>query len=300
MQKAYLDGEELLAFALDRGSTVRVQAAQRDRAGRLIDDLGEPVVLRAGEKNTWHFARRHGQSAPESARHIALKAAVHAAASVMEWRPSVEHRAVSGAWIADVLTEDRSGRRIAWEVQLSGQSEGEYLRRTQRYAEEGIETIWITSRAPMSGVLSITPEESDVGSLVLLMSWLADIGPVEATAEAGTGYAIERCYRCEEVYAFRSFSDPWKPKAGFSERQQEALIGSGRAVAYRRRAYSKSYGGQYDAWHCPRCNALQGDYFLSGRCDRVLLASGVDALVPAKAVLDLADEWALQRHGDLG
>lgn len=47
------------------------------------------------------------------------------------------------AWIADVMAIHDSGKWLAFEVQLSIQSEEEYIRRSQRYLDDGVGPVWI-------------------------------------------------------------------------------------------------------------------------------------------------------------
>ncbi|MDR6688979.1 hypothetical protein J2Y41_004579 [Arthrobacter sp. 1088] len=70
----------------------------------------------------------------------ALKERIDAASG---WRAEVEHAHPERAWIADVMAIHDSGRRLAFEVQLSAQSEDEYIRRSQRYVDAGVGPVWI-------------------------------------------------------------------------------------------------------------------------------------------------------------
>jgi hypothetical protein len=70
----------------------------------------------------------------------ALKDRINAAP---DWHAEVEHAHPERAWIADVMAVHASGKRLAFEVQLSPQSEEEYIRRSQRYADDRIGAVWI-------------------------------------------------------------------------------------------------------------------------------------------------------------
>lgn len=81
---------------------------------------------------------------PESDQHLAMKRALHDRINAAPgWRAEVEHAHPERAWIADVMAIHTSNRRLAFEVQLSAQSEDEYIRRTQRYLDDGVAPVWV-------------------------------------------------------------------------------------------------------------------------------------------------------------
>ncbi|MBT2547642.1 hypothetical protein [Arthrobacter sp. ISL-65] len=63
--------------------------------------------------------------------------------AVPGWLAEVEHAHPERAWIADVMAIHASGKRLAFEVQLSPQNEDEYIRRSQRYADDRVGAVWI-------------------------------------------------------------------------------------------------------------------------------------------------------------
>jgi hypothetical protein len=80
----------------------------------------------------------------ESDQHLAMKHAMKERIDTTPgWRAVVEHAHPERAWIADVMAIHDSGRWLAFEVQLSPQSEEEYVRRSQRYVDDGIGPVWI-------------------------------------------------------------------------------------------------------------------------------------------------------------
>ncbi|QHK18515.1 hypothetical protein GU243_00500 [Pseudarthrobacter psychrotolerans] len=84
------------------------------------------------------------QHKSESAQHLAMKQALKNRINAMpEWRAEVEHAHPGRVWIADVMATHASGKRLAFEVQLSPQSEDEYIRRSQRYADDRIRAVWV-------------------------------------------------------------------------------------------------------------------------------------------------------------
>ena len=83
------------------------------------------------------------EGGPETAEHLAAKAAIAEAARACGWIATVEYPAPDRSWIADVLVE-RDGRRIAIEVQWSPQTEADFLRRQGRYEAAGLECFWLS------------------------------------------------------------------------------------------------------------------------------------------------------------
>lgn len=80
----------------------------------------------------------------ESDQRLAMKRALQDRINAVPgWRAEVEHAHPQRAWIADVMAIHTSGRRLAFEVQLSAQSEDEYVYRSQRYVHDGIGPVWV-------------------------------------------------------------------------------------------------------------------------------------------------------------
>jgi Competence protein CoiA-like family len=80
----------------------------------------------------------------ESDQHLAMKRALKDRIDAAPgWQAEVEHAHPERAWIADVMATHISGKRLAFEVQLSAQSEDEYVFRSERYLDDGIGPVWI-------------------------------------------------------------------------------------------------------------------------------------------------------------
>jgi len=144
---AYLNGERIDATQM---------AHEQWRA--LVNDAGYKSLvlvecgLRASRVTLGNrqFPRHHRDVAcsiehkSESEQHLAMKRAlkdrINAASG---WRAEVEHAHPERAWIADVMAIHASGKRLAFEVQLSPQNEDEYIRRSQRYAGDRVGAVWI-------------------------------------------------------------------------------------------------------------------------------------------------------------
>lgn len=80
----------------------------------------------------------------ESDQHLAMKRALKDRIDAAPgWHAEVEHAHPERVWIADVMATHISGKRLAFEVQLSAQSEDEYVFRSERYLDDGIGPVWI-------------------------------------------------------------------------------------------------------------------------------------------------------------
>ena len=86
----------------------------------------------------------------ETAEHRRLKVVLAEAIKAAGWISEVEAQPVpsdTGGWRADVMAIRPDGaRRIAFEVQVAGMTVLEGKVRTDRYAIDGIETIWVTTK----------------------------------------------------------------------------------------------------------------------------------------------------------
>lgn len=89
--------------------------------------------------------RSHGESAEHRhLKHLIATAARAAGAHVaVEAGPSTGDRS---RWRADVLVTTPHGQKIAFEAQLATMTAEDGRYRTDRYAADGIETIWVTSK----------------------------------------------------------------------------------------------------------------------------------------------------------
>jgi competence protein CoiA len=85
----------------------------------------------------------------ETAAHLELKRAIALAIrstgcrAVLEAVPAVDD---IGGWRADVLGISPGGRRSAFEVQLAGMTIEEGRQRTDRYADDGVGCVWVSSK----------------------------------------------------------------------------------------------------------------------------------------------------------
>lgn len=59
----------------------------------------------------------------------------------------------SPEWIADVVVTSNTGKKIAFEVQLSSQHLDDFIKRTSRYKESNLDVCWILSEKPVASRL---------------------------------------------------------------------------------------------------------------------------------------------------
>jgi hypothetical protein len=125
----------------------------RPRADLRCRECSEPMHAKASSRGLRFFAHdRNASDCPsfgESAEHRALKWAVASTIrglgcqAIVEATPEPGDR---GGWRADVLGICPDGRRVAFEVQLASMTIAEGNERTHRYAEDGIDCVWLSTR----------------------------------------------------------------------------------------------------------------------------------------------------------
>ncbi|WIB65291.1 hypothetical protein [Curtobacterium sp. MCBD17_040] len=143
---AHLDGTDLVAPLVP----AEEWQAMKGRVPRPVLACGMEALAKTSVLGTPFFAHKVAcvdfEHKGESPNHFRVKAALVEAATTLGWTARPEVRAADGAWVADVLAE-RDGRRVAFEVQLAGQTADDYLHRQRRYERDGVECFWLTSRA---------------------------------------------------------------------------------------------------------------------------------------------------------
>lgn len=144
---AYLNGERIDATQMAH-EPWRALVNHPDYASLTLIECGLRAsrVTRRGRQFFKHYPDIECpiQHKSESAQHLAMKRALKGRINAApDWRAEVEHAHPERAWIADVMAIHSSGKRLAFEVQLSPQSEEEYIRRSQRYADDRIGAVWI-------------------------------------------------------------------------------------------------------------------------------------------------------------
>ncbi|WP_146168402.1 hypothetical protein [Rathayibacter caricis] len=155
----------------------------------------------------------------ESADHLRVKAAVMVAARGLGWTAAAEVPAPDRSWIADVLAE-RDGRRVAFEVQLAGQTAEEYEYRQKRYLAAGVECVWLVRQRHWYRLhtvpavhlrfadesISIAGDKSSEEAVGLdafvqaileqRVTWAAKPVGIE---RARLSWGVHQCYRCRKL-----------------------------------------------------------------------------------------------------
>ncbi|MDQ0733239.1 hypothetical protein QFZ57_004098 [Arthrobacter sp. B1I2] len=166
---AFLDGERIESYLATEERWDQVRSVYKSRS--LLMRCGVPGIPRTSRRGLRHFAHKAGVQCGlvdcwnESPQHRMLKTLIAQAARDAGWHVNVEWSTEGRAWTADVLAE-RDGRRLALEVQWSRQDAGDFRRRQDRYAADGVECFWYVHRrnkdeARRSGVPHVVFEGDD-------------------------------------------------------------------------------------------------------------------------------------------
>ncbi len=144
---AYLKGERLDATEIPHDPW-RALPDQSDYEDLVLLECGKRArrVTRLGRQFFAHWPRINCQTThkSESSQHLAMKIALKDRINACPgWRAEVEYVGPGRQWIADVMAMHDNGRRLAFEVQLSAQTEEEYFNRSQRYADAGVGPVWV-------------------------------------------------------------------------------------------------------------------------------------------------------------
>lgn len=116
-------------------------------------ECGTEMSAKVSKLGTRFFAHHPSDvecsSQGETEAHLNLKKFIARTLRELNVEPIVEAQPGPddvGLWRADVLVHAPDGRRIAFEAQLSPMSMEEGKYRTDRYARDGIETVWVTTK----------------------------------------------------------------------------------------------------------------------------------------------------------
>jgi hypothetical protein len=95
----------------------------------------------------------------ETPDHRLLKSAIAAAVRMAGWHATLEAEGPDRRWRADVLAVSADGSRmVAWEAQLAQQHDDDTRSRTARYADDGVEVVWVFDRLVPGDVPAIAVE----------------------------------------------------------------------------------------------------------------------------------------------
>ncbi|WP_394253086.1 competence protein CoiA [Arthrobacter pityocampae] len=144
---AYLKGERLDATEIPHDPW-RALPKQPGYEDLVLLECGKKArrVTRLGRQFFAHWPKIYCQidHKSESSQHLAMKVALKDRINACPgWSAEVEYVGPGRQWIADVMAVHDTGRRLAFEVQLSPQTEEDYFDRSQRYADAGIGPVWV-------------------------------------------------------------------------------------------------------------------------------------------------------------
>ncbi|MDQ0148076.1 MULTISPECIES: competence protein CoiA [Micrococcaceae] len=285
---AYLNGERLDATEVPHVQW-RALATRADYPDLVLIECGLRAKRVTSNRGRQFFAHLplvdcEAEHKSESPQHLAMKRALKERINAAPgWSAEVEVRHPEGAWTADVLAIHENGRRLAFEVQLSQQTEEEYTHRSQRYVDDRIGPVWVVPngleqfvvRLPMIvtgfGKTSPLPEES-----VDLMSWIAYQPLAGKVCQVGT---------MVDTLLAPSFRWPYgTPRHQLEERERSAREEAERAAAAQEEAARLAEEKRHRAEEAARAEAERVTRFISSA-----RGPGVDSVRPVVAAMTI---WA--------
>ena len=142
------DGTDLEASAFDRDEWEALRSQARARRHLHMPCCPARAVLKTSRLGTRFFAHKARDGCewkPETPVHLHLKKLALLAAREAGWDATTEASGITGdgeRWTADVLAI--KGRfKVAVEIQWSGQTDEETLRRQERYRRSGVRGVWL-------------------------------------------------------------------------------------------------------------------------------------------------------------
>lgn len=166
---------------------------------RPVLSCGATAIVKTSHRGTQFFAHKIScdvEHKGETLQHLRLKTAIVRAAAALGWNARAEVRAPDGSWIADVLVE-KDGRRVAFEVQIASQNLERYRERQLRYARDGVECFWITSRVNTDHLVGVPALRVDPNADELLVAHRSRVeerhpldGFVESVLEGGLRWTL--------------------------------------------------------------------------------------------------------------
>lgn len=288
--KALWDGHEIVSIFLPNEAWEELRASQRREPGRLQMEDGARGIGKVSKLGLPFFAHAPGQgttaTAPESVQHLTLKAEIARTCAEAGWTVDVEAR--GEGWVADVLAS-RGERRIAFEVQWSHQTDGDYSYRTDRYRAAGIDSVWLRRVAPNNWGTRTGPNVFDVparattaaSEVEVEVPWAGGGHQLVAVREfanavldrrirpIGAEVSVwrENCWsnRCgkpltlwvvEGEHAWPTHRTLARAARGHIRPQ------SGATLAKIESRTTQGSGKTYDAFCCPHCNSVIGDNYV--------------------------------------
>lgn len=148
--KCLLNGDPLLSFLMedDEWNEIKKSYSSHELIMSCCGTHAIPKVSKLGTRFFAHKPKSVCGSAGESAEHLHAKWVIAHAAAEAGWIAETEVKGKSPnneEWIADVLCM-RGNTKVAFEVQLSSQTQAERDERQARYAASGVRACWLSRR----------------------------------------------------------------------------------------------------------------------------------------------------------
>lgn len=309
MFSALYNGQRLNAFSLTAKQWDEIRASSHHHDISPLRSSFSNAPMMTVERSGLRFFRmfsgcESGLTEPETMHHIRLKTAAVHAAKALGFNADTEVPSPSRSWIADVLVQRPGKRPLAIEIQWSYQNEDEYIRRTQRYADSGVDCLWLSAHMPLDdweehsdapdakwsgikfkhGVVRL-PVNKNTEQVRLNGEWMGcetvitrvlknELKVVERHESQTLHLYEEYCWKCGNgfFYWLVEYGNTWQTGHREEEDYTQQAISRYRSLhgslpaASIETKYSNTVKHAYRAFTCPNCHCIQGDFFL-GRSD---------------------------------
>lgn len=264
-----------------------------------------PKTSKRGTQYFAHSKIGECTSSPESPEHIQLKFLIAKVAQEHGWNVITEYAGKTPdgeEWIADVFCQ-KGNAKIVFEVQWSHQTNDEYLRRTQKYTSSGIRCAWLfrlqdnknRSRSDLIESYNLPYfgfRYKDEGFIVAryntpVTEFVAGMlcGKLVWGQKKNNKTVIHLCYNQENCWKCKKSINIINSLMIFDKNDQLLVnlsftsdsvakwisknipnkILRDKNIGTIKERYSKTVGGRYMSNGCIKCDAIQGNFFISDR-----------------------------------
>lgn len=301
--RATLDTQSIQSFNLNHDEWINLKATYKNQSLLMpcCETRAVPKTSKLGTQYFAHLKRGDCSVSQETKEHLYLKSLIANIAQEYGWIVTTEHvgQAKDGEkWIADVFCQ-KGDLKLAFEVQWSHQTNGEYLRRTEKYTNSGVRCAWLfrlngrksisdsnyieAERLPYFGFrhkdghFNIARYETPVDEFIrgMLTRKLAWLPKPNQQMLAHICYIEETCWKCRQFtnvvtsvvlhdtngqpISYLNFTD--EPVARWVANHIPKQTLSSHGIGEIKERYSKTQGGAYLSNGCIHCDALQGNFF---------------------------------------
>ncbi|WEX87156.1 competence protein CoiA family protein [Sinorhizobium garamanticum] len=274
---------------------------ERNRKSRMLrmPCCSTAVILRRSSRGTQHFAHKavgDCTTAPETEAHLRLKRIAVEVARKHGWDVKTEVKGIAPTgeeWIADVLAQ-KNNAKVAVEIQWSSQTNGETMRRQERYRQSGIRCLWLLKKPGFPTTEALPAAQIlEYGRTYSARVAYSQEMPVEAFLDAAFGgrfrYGIPSQGRAA-VHIRVGEIDCWKRQCGAKTRIVTGIdielgphtipfsvaelgeyprlfeevfrhLPHDPNIGRLKRRFSKTQERQYLSNGCYRCDSLVGEFF---------------------------------------